>query len=536
MRSYDFPLGSWIAASQVRDKLDEIVRRVNRDEPIDELLTARNLEYVGRIVKEEVTKQFPHKDRPVVEVVLNAVDANHSKGGERDVHVSGSAGRILVRDNGDSLGLEEILKFLILPFSTEKDDAPTGMYIGEFGVGFFSTLRYCIEDPGHGTVLVEANRNPAAYEAKFYATGSDTSSLRMRLRRRRPVRSIGTHVTIAKAFDLLQLEEYLRREVGSIPGFVAQIYYNKRLLNETRDAWHSVPVPLTDCRGRTYEQQVGLQRISQRKILITSRGVGVKSFDCAAGHGVRVMFPSLATLVIGRDEFKRDENYYRCVSASFLAVERLLRHDVQDAAAVATVRSNFIELVPSLLSALGLEGLSEIPNIGGIEETLLPGKRYVLLQKEIGRLNSFADTGDAFTASPQGCSVWVRRFRQYQDFLTERLSLCERATSQAFAQRLRSDLRYQPNLALLAEQDLTRYRISEVALVSARPPRALYMIDEEAKTLYINLEHQAIRGPADSLKRGLAYAIFLRLPAVRSVNRPEYIEQEMLRLSGRMIP
>ncbi|MBI4472193.1 MAG: ATP-binding protein [Acidobacteria bacterium] len=537
--THDYPLADWISACQARDLLDSIIERVDAGRTVQDLITSENSEYMARLLKEEVTKQFSYKDRPVIEVILNAVDASQNQGGVCEVHITATAKQLSIQDNGASMDLEGILKFLILPFSTEKNVAPTGMYIGEFGVGFFSTLNYCLQNPQEGSVTVRTLKDRQSYEAYFYATDKDPSSLRLRLRKvGRASSGRGTTVTITKVFNIEELGQYVMRHVASIPGAVASIYFNKSLLNDIGGSWYSANAPFIDDRGQTVVQRVAVRHIEARQIHLTSRGVNVKTFDSAATYGLKVLFPALVSVVIGRDDFRRDENYYKGVSAAFAALEQLMANRLQSAestSSLANERHDFVELIPSLLSAFGLDTIGDIPNLDILAKTLLPGKQYVVQARELERITQFTDASAAFSASPQSCAIWGKRYGSYQDFIKNNFKALCTAPAHDFARKLKLNPAFCPNVEVIFDTDLSRYQIADVELVSARPLLP-FMIDEEAKKLYINAEHEYIRVPENSLKRSMALAAFLQLPIVKKEHKdPSFTEKQMLYHSGRMV-
>lgn len=531
---YDFPLVQWIASCLNSEQLDRLIATITKDEPIETLVTANPL--LSKILKEVITKQFSQPDRPVVEIILNAVDAGQGRDEPCTVHVRAKYKQIEVLDHGKSMDLREILSLLILPFGTKKNEERSGTYIGQFGIGFFSTLNYCVQNPQNGTVIVRTNMNDRAYEVRFLATGHDTATLRLQLQKCRSKGGSGTSVTIKKYFSVAQLEYYVREEVKSIPSPLAQIYFNGRILNGSKGDWRSVPTTLTDDVGREFEQTVSVEQILESKIVLTSMGVRVKEFNVPASRGIRILFPSLVNVVIDRGDFVQDGNYYKGVAAAFIALKEMIHISLSKESGLLT-RQDYIELLPSLVGALRLRGLEAIPNLKQLETLLIPEKKYVFLLKQYQRLEKFAFVDEVFCASPQGCAVWGRKYGSYQDFKDKNFKQIESAALNRFVGMMQSGPGRYPNIELIFARYPEGFEKIENVTVISSEPRTPFMIDEDEKTLYINVEHEYVKGQRNSLKRNLAYAAYLQLPAVAEhFNfRPDHIEQEMLRVSDRMI-
>lgn len=532
---YDFLLVQWIASCLNRERLDDLIAKITKDEPIETLASA-NHPLLPKILKEVITKQFSQPDRPVVEIILNAVDAGPGGDEPSTVHVRAKYNRVEVLDHGKSMDLKEILSVLILPFGTEKNKDPSRTYIGRFGIGFFSALNYCVQNPQKGTVIVRTNMNRQAYELRFHATGNDTATLRLQLQKRRPKGGSGTSVTIRKYFDKSQLEYYVRAEVRSIPPPLAQIYFNGRRLNESMGDWRSASTRLTDDAGREFVQTVSVEQILESKIVLTSMGVRVKEFNVPAGHGLRILFPSLVNVVTDRGDFVQDANYYKGVAAAFIALKQMIQISLSRESGLLN-RQDYIELLPSLVGALRLRGLEAIPNLKELEELLIPEKKYVFLLKQYKRIEKFAFVDEVFSASPQGCAVWGRRYQSYQDFIGKNFKQIESRELNRFVGMMQGDPGSYSNIELIfADYPEEFEKIETVTLISSES-RTPFMIDEDEKTLYVNVEHEYVKGQRNSLKRNLAYAAFLQLPSVAEhfKFKQDYTEREMLKVSDRMI-
>ena len=134
-----------------------------------------------------------------------------------------------------------------------------------------------------------------------------------------------------------------------------------------------------------------------------------------------------------------------------------------------------------------------------------------------------ADVSSFFTASPQGCAIWGKRFHSYQQYLNGLPTLWKGAPQNSqTAEILRKQY---PNLGLVVDEMPSAIRDVVVTQTSPKHP---FMIDDASGALYVNAAHEYVRGPRDSLKRSLAYSEFLRLPRIKvSYTGVDYIERQM---------
>jgi len=103
------------------------------------------IEYWEKLVGEFAKDVFPQKERPVVEIISNAITSLWKKEGEvpQEVHVTVDANGFRVKDAGAGMSLKEILYKLLIP-GLSGTRGTEG--IGQFGVGFYSILRYLNSD------------------------------------------------------------------------------------------------------------------------------------------------------------------------------------------------------------------------------------------------------------------------------------------------------------------------------------------------------------------------------------------------------
>ena len=178
---YDYPLVTWINIGLHRPSLDAAMESIRAGKPLDTSLTSEapsNKKYLEKILREEAIKQFKDPRRPLLEVILNSIDAkprNFDQQYEVGIKVSGY--KFSSTDYGRGIKLDEILRLLIIPFSSDKSLLED---IGKFGVGFLSTFNFCLKDT-RARVIVDTAAAKEQTTAEFYATGKTVGDLRLAL-------------------------------------------------------------------------------------------------------------------------------------------------------------------------------------------------------------------------------------------------------------------------------------------------------------------------------------------------------------------
>lgn len=530
---YDYPLVSWVNACLHRKRWEGIVSRIDQGESIDDLIeNSGDTKHLQKMIKEEGTKQFSQTNRPIVEVILNSIDARGDDQDEYAVHITGRKNSVTIQDQGESMELEDVLRYLIIPFSTGKDTDNGREYIGRFGLGFFGTFGYCLRDPDHASVVIRTSKNQRSWEGKFYATEKATSALRLRLASRR-CRGQGTLVSINKpGFDLKQLKGYLQSQVGNIPSMQAEIFYNDKQLNDDTNLWHTVRYRYERRDGKAGIATVGLQSTNDQKIHLTSMGVNVKSYISPIKDGLKVFFPGSVNIVIGRDELIRDKIYYSAARASFFALQEMAMSEKYKP-------QSFTDLVPSLLGAVSLSGLKDIPNLKFWTDTLLKGRQYVMVPNEYSSLQHFVSKKKEllFYCSPQNSSVWGEIYKSCEDFYQDHFKFHQSLPWKQFLLKIWSDFKYLPNLRLLFKKhdELSKTKYSNVHLVSFSPVGFPYMFRRTRNDLYINVDHRYIRAQPNSLCANALIALYLTQSHVRPKDADaQYIEKILMQLKGEM--
>lgn len=276
--------------------------------------------YLLKILDEEISRPFGHPLRPIVELVLNGVDAVQ-RGAALDavVDVLVANGLVEVSDPGEGMDLGAVLSRLLLPFATDR---LPGVHLGRFGVGFFSVLGLGAADPESFALDVETGDGRAGFLLHATATGRGAGALMVSLHEIAP--RCGTRVRVASAL----------LEGGAVRAYL-------------EDALHFFPperavvrvggMPLNDgslvSGGHFFEDQVGPGIIG--RFHLGGRGLapgitaatyhaGVKVRPCyAVGELTLVDFPGLVELTEGRDALKPGPEFAAVAAAFHRRLARL---------------------------------------------------------------------------------------------------------------------------------------------------------------------------------------------------------------------
>jgi hypothetical protein len=530
---YDLPLTDWISIGLHRESLERALAAIRERRPLDALVAEqeKNRKYLEKVLREEVVKQFSNARRPLLEVVLNAIDARPADfTGEYRVDVRASGSYFSARDNGTGMNLDDILRLLIIPFSTQKSGIEE---IGRFGVGFFSTFNYCVQQPRNASITVDTATAREASTLTFYATEGDVGGLRMRVKPRGPARQTGTTVEVRAALDHRRaLTDYLASHLQDILPYRALIQVNKKPVNDSPVAWHTAPAELLH-NGRTVRQQVGirvedLDRPRSLSIALTAQGVLVKQRETSE-PGATIAFPPLVQVVEGRDEFKMDENYRQGVAGAFRALEAYICSQPRD----ARHTTHAANLITRILSTCGMTSLDAIPNLDALRAGLLHGKQYALTPSERDLLMPFLGRKleeTAFAASPQACSYWRRLYGDGTAALGQLAPAVLSLTPEQFRDRITADPSFHPNLHLLSrlcrkadwvslEKDRDLYDRVKLVQAEPGPSTVLSTIDGgRGKVLYVNVAHPATQGPLDFTKVYAVVSDYCGLPLSRQLH------------------
>lgn len=503
---YDYPLVTWINIGLHRDSLNAALESIRAGKSLDQSLTesaSSNKQYLEKILREEAIKQFKDAKRPLLEIILNSIDAKPREFDQQyEVEVKVGRRQFSAADNGRGMNPEDILRLLIIPFSSDKSILE---YIGMFGVGFISTFNFCLKDI-QNKVIVDTSTAEEHTMAEFYATGKTVGDLRMALEYKNRSRKTGTDVTIkARITENNEVIRYIFDQLRGFPTYQARIMVNKVLVNdEGSEGWYSEK---TDFKllGQDLTQETGIKLHSEddanKRIYLTSQGVNVKNV-MSLGRSATISFPPAVQLVEGRDEFKIDTNYRLAVQATFRALEKGIR---ATEITTKTVRE-FTELIPSVLSALEMKHLKEIENIDALCSILLPGKRYVMNKTAYKNTKPFFNASFeeySFPASIEALAYWQELFKGHGALLDDMIIETEASLiPRKFEERLYSNPHAFQNLQLLSVivgKVNNYYRSIKLVKAPGYGESALYF-SEDQDDLCINLLHPQVQGERDPLK------------------------------------
>ncbi len=518
-RLYEYPLIDWIGVALNTESLNTVLKTVKEEKALDDFIKPKpeNRRYIEKILEEEIHNQFFDYTRPMIEVVLNSIDARpHDYEGDYNINVKVKRKGFCSSDLGKGMSLEDILKFLIIPFNTEKKGVEE---IGRFGVGFLSTFNYCLTEPYKVHLIVNTKNREEGYIVDFYAKGPEITDLMMSVSHTGKSPS-GTKVEIKRRIRKNSVVEYLNDYLRNVPSYVSNIIVNKSCINDdSKFKWYVQPVSLK-VLGREVHQKVGFRASGagwNSMIDLASQGVLVKRFkNDYESIASTVSFPPAVQVVEGRDEFKVDDNYNICVNAAFKAFEEFLKD--KENAVFKTFKEPLTEqekkekfvaynthLIPSLMSALGVNDISKIPNMDSIREILFPGKKYVLLHAETMDLKpffkEFVEKYSFETMSYQSRGYWESFYKNGMVMLEELLKPVQSFVLKDFTSKVQDDKSFYPNLHLIAKL-LMKSMYGQICFVDLPAGDNCFFINNNS--FYINTSHPNVQG---SLNHSKVYSL-----------------------------
>lgn len=542
---YDLALSDWISIGLNKDRLHSTIKAVRERKRIPDFgeNSEVNSAYIQKIMREEIAKQFSERKRPALEVVLNAIDAKPA--GQEDYSVRMNLGwNFSVADNGVGMCLEDILRFLIIPFNTDKNGIDQ---IGRFGVGFLSTFNYCTLHPKSAAVYTDTQKNGERFFVKFYASGPKAESMRMRIAPKCARNRDGTVVKI-KTPELVLFGDakddmicYLERHLDTMPEFVSKLDINNRPLNYNRQKnakWVSSTGKF-NIRGKIIEQDVGLYMIRNGQITLTSQGVSVTTAHIPhEGLGATIYLPSGVQVVEGRDEFKYDANFAVGVKAAFESLEKVV---VANQPLTKEYISELVGFIPTLAASMRIKKLEDIPNLERFKETLLKGKKYVLTSREGRLLQNFVGLkiDDSYFVTPESnCTYWAEHFDTWPKFLRNRLALYRDCNVSQFLGSGEGHITEEhvpalgkisvPNLVFTARNIQSQLGDGTGMLLFNFKDAGKNPLFVNDKTVYVNVAHPLVSGPFDRTK---AYAVanYFMDEVMRSKSDPISFSEQIFR-------
>lgn len=511
--TYDLPLTEWISIGLNKKRLNSALDSMRSGESFDEVIKSgiNNGRYIEKVLREEVVKQFSDLDRPMLEIALNSIDARPKDLEEHyTIKLKVRKRKFLSQDNGEGMSLEDILKLLIIPFSTEK----TGIHeIGRFGVGFLSTFNYCLRNPKGTRIMLDTSKDYERTKVLFYSTSSDIKDLRAKIEPMGKSNNVGTNIKIKTNYiNKNELKDYLENHIKNIPPHIARIFINRRPVNENKGRkWYSSPVKV-NISGEGRVQQVALTLSNSSEIKLTSHGVLVKFFY-SNFLGATISFPSAVKVVEGRDEFKIDENYHKSVEGVFKALEDYVRDYKKQN---LLIDHHILEFIPKLSSSLSILSINDIPNLEDLSNEILPGKKYVLGARTMDQFSDFLGKNIkklAFSVSAESYNYWKDYYSPDEDFRKDFLTPIEVLPPKDLAKKV--NVSYYPNLHLIAK--ISRGYHKQIKLVELNSSGESAVVIEKGN-LYINVSHPNVRGNFSPLKVYSIISDYFSLQGARNIH------------------
>lgn len=492
-RNYDFPFVDWISIGLNKESLESAVQIINSGEDLSDVIGkyTRNRGYINKLLREEVFKQFDDLKRPMLETILNSIDARPMNLGEDyNVLISWNKHRFQSKDSGTGMELRDILTHLTIPFSTKKKGVDE---IGRFGVGFLSTFNYCISQPNRVHVTVDTSTGKEGYLVDFYSTSRDIEGLRMRIRKHIFKNKAGTSVSINRKIpNRKDLGLYFASHLKDIPSPTACIYLGKNKINSDGGLeWYNTPVEF-DLDDKKITQKVGLLTArddrSTPSIRLTSQGVLVRKFDSYKMREATIYLPSAVKVVEGRDEFKIDENYRKAVRGVFNSLGEYLKKEEKN----EYLLEEMAGFIPSLAAALSVNSIKEIPSIESLREVLFPGKKYIIDSYQHKRLTPFFGPimKTSFVAETAACSYWREIYGSGEDLISGNFRGERRITGKDLPEKISLDLNFCPNILPLV--DGLRQFDSVIFGKMNASGNSSFFIDKN--NIYVNLTHPNVAG------------------------------------------
>ncbi len=323
--------------------------------------------YLLKVLEEEVSRQFGHPLRPIVELILNGVDASREPFSKIRVHVDEES--VTVEDSGEGMNLRTILSRLLLPFATDKVPGAT---VGRFGIGFFSVLGMGLCDPPSFSLSIDTGDGEEGFSLCVVAGGRAASTLSVSLRVATPRQ--GTRIRLSSALiEADALRVYLRDalhffpeeraiiELDGAPLNNGSLLSGGRLYEETTPSGHL---------GRFYLGGHGLSGT----ITAATYHAGVKVEACfALGELVLLDFPAAVELTEGRDALKPGPEFASVVTT----FHRRLGQIASEINADQATRDRIAEIAAQL-SALMLQSVSWNEVAAELARVLLGPERYLI--------------------------------------------------------------------------------------------------------------------------------------------------------------
>jgi hypothetical protein len=442
--------------------------------------------YLLKVLEEETSRQFAHPLRPVIELILNAVDASCTRPAKVDVRIS--KGVVSVTDKGIGMDLHAILSRLLIPFATDKR---AGIDLGRFGVGFFSVIGLGLPDPRSLSIEIETGDGQSGYSLCVRADGPEVSSLICSIRRIAPMQ--GTCARLRSS--LLEpdaLRAYLRDTLHFFPADRAIVEVDGVPINDGRfivGGKHFV-----DSIGQEAERHLARYHVGGRGLAMgigaATYHAGVKVEGCLAIPELSLIdFPGTVELTEGRDALKPCRTFHATAAGFYRRLAEL-------GSAPDTSRRTADKLaeLAGQISALMLRSTAWNDVAPELARRLLGPQRYLVSVERRELLVGFlGSTIEDRLFVPE--SFWAER--EWQGFVPGERELLDAELEMAPVESLASVVWRRPDLAGLRALASRVERAEHVLVTLAKgrrlPPGPLPCIGVR-QTIIVREDAPSVRG------------------------------------------
>jgi len=375
-RGHDFSLKELISKALDKNGLTEVAAAIEsyRRVPVS-AANQESVDYAGRVLTEEVERQFGDEKRLTAELVLNAVDAkppNYPGHFVVDIKYNElynpSHNTFFVTDRGVGMELKDLISLLAVPFSTNKksDD-----YIGRFGVGFLSSLQWAVDKGNHVSVTTSTGKRrdifgrKKAWRAIFYGTDGTVRGVHCYIEPSK-LRERGTVVeAVIQRGKTYGIHEYLKKTLEFFDPERAVLNLNGKPLNRK---FHGKKIHVRYGSEAEGDMRVDFNFSDEKKhyLKLYSQGVLV-SERAVNGADVYLELPPFVKLSQGRDEFVRDAAYTHVINGLLESLPEIIKPMGGDKIKIRKLRDNLPSVARGLNTSLrnkdvlrkqlGLEGL-----------------------------------------------------------------------------------------------------------------------------------------------------------------------------------
>lgn len=442
--------------------------------------------YLLKVLEEETSRQFGHPLRPVIELVLNAVDASIERPARVDVRVG--AGIVTVSDTGVGMDLCAILSRLLIPFATDKR---AGIDLGRFGVGFFSVIGLGLPDPQSLSIEIETGDGHGGFSLCVRADGPEVSSLVCSIRRVAPMQ--GTRARLCSVLlEPEMLRAYLRDTLHFFAADRATIEVDGTPINDGR--FLAGGKQFVDSIAGDKGPHVARYHVGGRGLAMgigaATYHAGVKVEGCLAIPELSLIdFPGAVELTEGRDALKPCSTFHATAAGFYRRLAEL-------GSAPDTPRKTADRLaeLAGQISALMLRSTVWSEAAPELARRLLGPHRYLVSVERRELLVGFlGSTIEERLFVPE--SFWAER--EWQGFVPGERELLERELEMAPVESLASVVWRRPDLAGLCSLASRVERSEQVLVTLARgrrlPPGPLPCIGVR-QTIVVREDSPAVTG------------------------------------------